>query len=229
MNLNTKTNKVAIITVPIVLITLFTLTFLVMEKTPILITAYVVAILSSILFFVGNLYFIGVKSGYPWVAAIPLTMWRYIVTATLLSGVFVIGERFVPIFKIPYLVLIIGQIIIFVFFFVMLTLMHTGKEYISEVDKKAYEKRQFIKGLSVDLASIIESVPDASKQDIQTVIDAVRYCDPMSSEAVAAIESDILDNVKYLGQQTDTQQISTLCVTLLKQIKDRENRVRAMK
>ena len=229
MNLNNRTNKTTAVVVTVVLIILFTLTFFVLPQTPILITAYVVAIIGSILFCVGNLYFISGKSGYPWVAAIPMALWRYIIIATLLSGVFVIGERFVPSFKLPVLVLIIGQVIVFAFFFVMLLLMHTGKQYIEEVDKKVAIKRQFIKDLGVDLMSIKENAPNEVKKHIQTVIDAVRYSDPMSNDSLVAIENDIQDNVTRLGHQTDLDQIRELCITIVRQLKDRNNRVRAMK
>ena len=229
MNLNTKVNKTTAIVVPIVLVILYTLAFFVLETTPITTTAYVVGIIGSLLFCFGNLYFLNVKSGYPWISAIPMTLWRYIITSTLLSGVFVIGEKMVLTFSIPYIVLIIGHVIIFVFFFVMLMLMHTGKEYIESVDKKVAVKRQFIKGLGNDLAMIKENVPDEVKKDIQTVIDAVRYSDPMSVDAVAAIEEDIQDNVTRLAKQTDPDQIRDLCIQLVRQIKNRNNRIRAEK
>lgn len=229
MNLNTKINKATAIITSIVFLVLYTLAFFVMERTPITIAAYVVGVLAAILFFAGNNYFIESKTGYPWVAAIPMTLWRYIITSTLLSGVFVIGEKLIPTFNIPTMVLIIGHVIIFAFFFTMLMLMNTGKEYIENVDQKVAVKRQFIKELSNDLASIMENAPNEVKKDIQTVIDAVRYSDPMSSEGVVAIENDIQDNVTRLSLQTDTEQIRELCITLVRQIKDRNNRVRNMK
>ena len=49
-----------------------------------------------------------------------------------------------------------------------------------------------------DLTSIKQNAPDEVKKDIQNVIDAVRYSDPMSSNAVAAIENEIKDNVERL-------------------------------
>lgn len=229
MDLNTKINKTTAVVVPAVLVILYTIAFLVLEKTPITITAYVVGIIGSVLFFIGNLYFINVKSGYPWISAIPMTLWRYIITSALLSAVFVIGEKFALTFTIPYIVLIIGQVIVFAFFFVMLMLMHTGKEYIESVDKKVAVKRQFIKELGNELAMIKENAPDEVKKDIQAVIDAVRYSDPMSVDAVAAIENDIQDNVTRLAGMTDAGQIRELCVLIVRQIKDRNNRIRAEK
>lgn len=229
MNLNTKVNKATAIVVPIVLVVLYTLAFFVLDKTPITTTAYVVGIIGSVLFSLGNLYFINAKTGYPWVSAIPMTLWRYVITSALLSAVFVIGEKFAVTFSIPFIVLIIGHVIIFAFYLVMLMLMHTGKKYIENVDRKVEVKRQFIKELSNDLALIKDNAPDEVKKDIQTVIDAVRYSDPMSVDAVAAIENDIQDNVTRLSGLTDVNQIRELCILLVRQIKDRNNRIRAMK
>lgn len=229
MNLNNKINKATAITIPLVLFILFTLAFIILPKTSILITAYVVAVIGVIFFCLGNLYFISAKGGYPWVAAIPMTLWRYIITATLLSGVFIIGENFVPNFKLSPIVLIIGHVLVFAFFFVMLMLMHTGKEYVEEVDKKIAVKRQFIKELTNDLMSMKENTPDTVKKDVQTVIDAVRYSDPMSHESLTMLENDIQDNVIRLGQQTDPEQISLLCATLVRQLKDRNAKTKALK
>ena len=47
--------------------------------------------------------------------------------------------------------------------------------------------------------------------------------------AVAAIENDIQDNVTRLAGMTDAGQIRELCVLIVRQIKDRNNRIRAMK
>lgn len=229
MNLNTKINKATAITIPVVLFVLFTLAFIVLPRTSILVTAYIVAIIGCVFICLGNMYFINTKGGYPWVAAIPMTLWRYIITSTLLSGVFVIGENFVPNFKLSPLVLIIGHVLVFAFFFVMLMLMHTGKEYIEKVDNKIKVKRQFIKELSNDLMLIKENAPDAVKKDIQTVIDVVRYSDPMSHESLFTLENDIQDNVTRLGQQKDPEQISSLCITLVRQVKDRNAKTKVLK
>jgi hypothetical protein len=229
MDLNTRINKTTAIVVPVLLIVLFTGAFFALPRTSIMITAYAAGIIAAGLFACGNLYFIGAKSGYPWLAAIPMTLWRYLITSTLLSAVFVIAEYVVPSFKIPVFVLIAGHIVVFAFFLVMLLLMHTGKAYIEDVDKKVEAKRQFLKELGADLMAAKENAPAETGKDIQAVIDAVRYSDPMSHESLAALEADIQDNATRLGQQTGPEQIRELCVTLIRQIKDRNNRVKALK
>jgi len=229
MNLNTRINKTTAVTVPVVLVVLFTLAFLVTGKTPITSTAYAVGLAGSVLFCAGNLFFIGARAGYPWIAAIPMTLWRYIIISTLLSGVFVIGEKLLPAFHIPVLVMLIGHIAVFAFFFVMLLLMHTGQEYIAQVDQNVAVKRRFIKELSNDLLLIKENAPQVAKKDIQMIIEAVRFSDPMSNDTVSALENDITDNVARLRLHKEEKQISALCVEILKQVKERNNLVRAAK
>jgi hypothetical protein len=170
-------------------------------------TAYIVGIICAVLFCVGNLYFIGVKNGYPWVAAIPMTLWRYIITSTLLSAVFVIGDNFILTFAIPVIILIIGHILVFAFYFVMLLLLHTGQSYIDETDKKVAVKRQFIKELNTALTIIRDSASEGVKKDIQAVIDAVKFSDPMSHESLSPVEDDIRDVAARLGQLTEPEQI----------------------
>ncbi len=227
MNLNTKINKVTAIVIPAVLAVLFTLLLFVLPRTPILITAYVAGFFGAALFAAGNLYFIGVKKGYPWIAAIPITLIRYIIVSTLLSAVFVILDNLDV--EINALWLIIAHIAVLAIFFVTLLLLHTGKEYIEELEQKVASERQFIKELNADLATIRLNAPVDTQKDIQNVIDAVRYSDPMSHESLAELEGEIHKNVIMLGKLTGSEQIRTICATLIIQIKDRNNRTRALK
>jgi hypothetical protein len=262
MNLNNETNKKTIFAVSAIIIVLYTLAFFIVRTTPVFITAYIFAIIGVALLCYGNLYFVRLRSGYPWAAAVPLTMWRYLITSTLLSAVFVIIEniipdflqRFHPALRIPLPIFIIAHLVVLAFYFVMLILMKTGKEHIERVDEKVAVKRLFIQELQVELSSIKENVPVELKKDIQSVIDAVRYSDPMSNEAVAALEDDIQTNVIRMGQIANhlnnsvrpiggnnsndgggsvrterVDDIRELCVVIQKMIKDRNNRVKMYK
>ncbi len=229
MNLNTKINKVTAVAIPAVLAVLFTLLLFILPRTPVLITAYVAGLIGAALFAAGNLYFIGVKKGYPWIAAIPITLIRYIITSTLLSAVFVLVDNVVEDLQISALWLIIAHIAVLAVFFVLLLLLHTGKEYIQEIEQKVASERQFIKELNAELATIRLNAPADTQKDIQNVIDTVRYSDPMSHESLTELEGEIQKNVIMLGRLTGSEQIRAICGTLIVQIKDRNNRTRALK
>jgi hypothetical protein len=72
-------------------------------------------------------------------------------------------------------------------------------------------------------------------KDIQPVADALRFSDPMSHPSLESYENDIKDSLVRLEQAVsekdaeNAEKISALCVTLLRQIKDRNNRVKLVK
>jgi hypothetical protein len=232
MNLNNRVNKSAAALVSAVIFILYTIAFTALEKTPTLIVAYVFGAAGALTFFVGNLYFISAKSGYPWVAALPMTLWRYVITATLLSLVFVIAERTVPGYGLPYFVPLAGHILVLAFYFITLTLLHTGNKYIQEVDVSVAQKTDFIRGLTTEVMEIKRKAPAETARDVAALADAVRYSDPMSHFDVEALESDIQTGIERLrdavarGDVADIQKISADTTAL---VKDRAERVRALK
>jgi hypothetical protein len=167
------------------------------------------------------------EKSYPWIAAIPITLLRYIVISTLLSAAFVACDNLA--FKIPALALVIAHVAVFAVFFFLLLLVRTGKEYIEEIGRKIATERRFIKDLGVELKEIQLNAPREAQKELQTVIDAVRYSDPISAESLATLEKEIQDTVTLLRQLEGLEQIRAICDTLLFQIKDRNSRVLAMK
>jgi hypothetical protein len=87
------------------------------------------------------------------------------------------------------------------------------------------------KSLIVDVDAIAQSTPEFSK-DIKPVIDAIKYSDPMSNSQLAEYEDAIKDSIIRLNQaaaEKEADRVSELCVTLQRQIKDRNNRVKLLK
>jgi len=65
-------------------------------------------------------------------------------------------------------------------------------EIVSDIDKKVKTKTFFIKSLTVDAESLMaKAKSETVKNECKKVYEAVRYSDPMSSEALATIESEI--------------------------------------
>ena len=100
MDLNTKINKTTAVVVPAVLVILYTIAFLVL-KTPL--PQCIGGHYGSVLFFIGNLYFINVKSDIPG-SALPMT-WRRYIQHPHYRRPSVSALTFIP-----YIVLIIGQV-----------------------------------------------------------------------------------------------------------------------
>lgn len=65
-------------------------------------------------------------------------------------------------------------------------------DIVSSIDEKAKESTFFIKSLTVDAESLMSRAKSETiKAECKKVYDAVRYSDPMSSNALASIESEI--------------------------------------
>ena len=117
------------------------------------------------------------------------------------------------------------------YFAIRLIMMKSGKEIIEQREAYVQEKTSSLQSLRVDLSAILEKMPESARE-LQSVLDAIRYSDPMSHASLLPYENGIKENVARLelaAGKKDTEEISSLCVALLRQIKDRNNRVKMMK
>ncbi|GHS93212.1 hypothetical protein AGMMS50276_03020 [Synergistales bacterium] len=224
---NHKTHITLIVLVMAAVASLF---FLVAEVTALFLIAYGFALLGIAGFWWGNMYLVDNIKSYPWIAAFPASILQYLTTEVIFSAVFVLSEQ-LSLFRLPPTWFFLIHAILLAFFVIRLIMLKSGKEIIEQRGKEVREKVQAISFLSADLSAILKKAPEKAK-DIQPVIDAIRYSDPMSHPSLAPFENDIKDSVVSLeraAEQNDGEKISSLCVTLLRQIKDRNNRVKMMK
>jgi hypothetical protein len=232
MNLNNKLNKTTALAVPLVILVLYTLALLVFPKSSTVIVCYVFGLLSAILFGAGNLYFVKSKTGYPWVAAIPLTIGRYVVTVALVSLLFSLASSLIPQYGLSPVIPAIVHIIVLAFYFVTLLLLHTGTQYIDQVDVQAAQDTSFMRSLKVELSDLRrKATPDTAKE-MQKLVDLVQYSDPVSHAMVASLEKEMAQNVRKLRSaiaDNQTEVAVQLCTLLTDQVQERANKVRAMK
>jgi hypothetical protein len=232
MNLNNKLNKTTALAVPLVILVLYTLAFLAFPKSSTVIVCYVFGLLSAILFGAGNLYFVQSKTGYPWVASIPMTIGRYVVTVALVSLLFSLASSLIPQYGLSPVIPAIVHIIVLAFYFVTLLLLHTGTQYIDQVDIQASQDTSFIRSLKVELADLCRKATPATAKEMQKLVDLVQYSDPVSHAMVASLEQEMAQNVgKLRSAIADNQSgvVTELCTLLIDQVQERANKVRAMK
>ena len=75
----------------------------------------------------------------------------------------------------------------------------TGREEINRVEEKVEKKVFYIKSLQVDIELLAESENDPDiKAELLKLADKIRFSDPMSSDALAKIETEILEKVSEL-------------------------------
>ncbi|MCL2018152.1 MAG: hypothetical protein FWG70_00195 [Oscillospiraceae bacterium] len=225
-----QNKKPLIIAIALIMVVTASAFFLVVKVTPLFITAYIITLIGIAMLCFGNLYLLTAAKSYPWVAAIPVTIWRYLMTQLTVSAIFVIRENiFDSSISIAWFILI--HIVLLSFFSVLLILQKGGKDIIEDVDEKVQEKYIDFRSIQLDVESVKERVPNQA-EEIKAVADALRYSTPLCHASVVPLEDKIKDSVVMLEQaadNNDTEKISELCVTLLRYIKDRNNKVKLIK
>jgi hypothetical protein len=231
MSTNVGGNKKYATIIALILAAVASLFFLVVrEITPLFLIAYAFALIGIGSFWFSSVYLFDNMDGYPWIAAFPAMLLRYLAVEVFFSAVFVILEQ-TSVFRLPSVWFLVIHAIIAAYVGVHLVMLKGGKEHIEQAGAKIREKTFEWSSLSADVSAILEQMPEAER-DIRPVADALRYSDPMSHPALASYEDAIKESIVQLERAVsdkDAEKISALCVTLLRQIKDRNNRVKLMK
>ena len=112
---------------------------------------------------------------------------------------FVFGALCMLISPLPYWVGIILCAAAFAFNVITVVKAYAAIGFISTVDDKIKTQTFFIKSLTVDAESLMERAEsEAMKAECKKVYEAVSYSDPMSSDALAYIESEITNKFAKL-------------------------------
>lgn len=104
-------------------------------------------------------------------------------------------------------------------------------EAVSETHEKVKAQTQFIKLLTVDAETLLgkAKTPDA-KITTKKVYEALRYSDPMSSEALGEIEAELAEKFRALeAAVTADQGVTEAAESLLETLADRNRKCKAMK
>lgn len=137
-------------------------------------------------------------------------------TGLILS--FVFGGLCMIISPLPYWVGIILCAIVLAFNIIAVVKASAAVNIVSEIDDKIKTKTFFIKSLTVDAESLISRAKSENiKAECKKVYEAVRYSDPMSSAALAPIESDITIKFSKLSEAVVSED-SEVAVTLADEI-----------
>ncbi|MDR1622912.1 MAG: hypothetical protein LBS00_11110 [Synergistaceae bacterium] len=224
-------HKIRITLIALIMTAVVSLLFLVIRETTTLFwIAYGFALLGIAAFWWSGMSLAGNVESYPWGMAVPATVCRYLCIEVIFSAVFVLLEQ-ASLFRFPATWFFLIHAVILAFFGIRLVLLRGGGEIIERRGQEVRENVGSLSFLRADVSAILEKTPGMARE-IQPVADALRYSDPMSRPSLAPYENAIKDSVIQLEQaasQNDEEKISSLCVTLLRQIKDRNNRLKLVK
>ena len=199
--------------------------FLVVTITPLYVVAYFIALFGIWCSLLGKLYMISQARNFPWFAAFPITVYRYLFSQLILSAVFVIAEQTAG-FSIPLGWFIFMHIVLAAFFAIILLVMNKGKGIIETRGAEVKQKVATLRLMQADVESLMRSLPE-HEQDLKRVAEALRYSDPMSHSSLAIYEEQIERAI--LEMQNGGENIPAQCERLLRQIADRNARGKVLK
>lgn len=94
----------------------------------------------------------------------------------------------------------------------------TGREEINRVEEKVKSKVLYIKSLQVDVEMLAETESDPTiKAELTKLAEKIRFSDPVSSNALAEIESEIVNKIKEIEASKDKLAIIAVTTALVEE------------
>lgn len=124
----------------------------------------------------------------------------------------VVGTLCMSIIQFPVWLGVILCLLVLGFGVITLVMAQAAASTVEGVDQKIKVKTFFIKSLTVDMDSLIAHCATQELKDaVKEVYEAVRYSDPMSDDALAGVESQIMLKVSELAEGVESANLDTVC------------------
>ena len=134
---------------------------------------------------------------------------------------------------VPYWIAIIICAVILVLNILAVLKATVAIEAVSSIDEKIKTKTFFIKSLTADAESLMmRTSDDAIKAECRKVAEALRYSDPMSSDALSSVESQItiaFSNLSEAVSAGDKEKVVSHSKEVLILIDDRNRKCKLLK
>jgi hypothetical protein len=230
MGMDTRNNRGAILVIAMLMAVTATSAFFFVPVTVTFLIGYIFTLIAIGMFCAGNIYLISGRKSYPWFVVFPATIWRYLITQLTLSAVFILRENIALGGAFPVGLFFAAHIVIFVFFTIFLLLMYSGKEIIERKAAEVKQKVSVLRMMQADAEALKREYPQ-HEAPLKRVAEALRYSDPMSSPALAPYEEQIQRSIMEMQGMdgNDPANIPALCEKVIRQIEDRNARVKLMK
>lgn len=131
-------------------------------------------------------------------------------------------------YEIPAWILAIVEVFLLAFFFISLIARVVYKDTINKIDAKEY-KESFIKELRIEMQSLYDSVKNENvKRILNSLVELVRYADPVSNKEVEAVEDEIVNKVTELKCEIENEEKALVLISsIINLIKERTSRLKA--
>lgn len=135
--------------------------------------------------------------------------------------------------NLPYWIGIIVCLVVLGFNAIAIIKASAVAETVAKIDEKIKAQTSFIRLLTVDAENLVNCAKsDAAKAECKKVYEAVRYSDPMSSEALSVTEAGItakFDELTAAVTAADDAKISEIADEVVLLVKERNNKCKVLK
>ena len=218
MKLKLKDPKYSVLLIGLILAAVATLLFIVIPASPNLTVSYVFCLL-GIALMLGSYLFADSRN----VAASYALIWqagRFLPISLVLSVTVLVLER-IGIFTLPVIWHVVLQILPLAFVAIRLVQVSGGVAYVDQVEEKVDTKRNEWVAWTNQLNVLAAAEGDAqAKRAIQKAVEAMRYADPLGTEASRAVEDRIAETIERI-QVKDSAARRELCEQLVLLIGER--------
>lgn len=133
----------------------------------------------------------------------------------------------------PFWLGVVICLLVFGFYVISIVKAKAAGQMVGEIDDKVKEQTVFIKSLTADSQSLIAYAKnDKTKAMCEKVYEAIRYSDPMSSDALSSVETEITlrfnDFSKMVKEEND-EGLEKLCEDIIVLINDRNQKCKLFK
>ena len=149
-----------------------------------------------------------------------------------LIATLIVGGIFMAVKPLPYWLGIIICAVILGFTAIAVIKADVASELVGGIDEKIKEKTLFIKALTIDADALVKCASNDLKKEALTVYDAIRYSDPMSSDALISIENQIKNDFIEFSEAIHTEDVDLATETakgLLELINSRNQQCKLLK
>lgn len=155
------------------------------------------------------------------------------VSYTGLGSSFAFGALCMKLPFLPYWVGVVGCVIILASVAMAVGKAVIASDAVENIDKKIKEQTQFVRLATVDALNIMNRAKsDAVRAEGRKVYEAIRYSDPMSSDALSVEEAKItvkLNELSAAVNENDLEKTAALSEELVLLVSERNNKCKVLK
>ena len=146
---------------------------------------------------------------------------------------FMVGSLCMVVPMIPYWVGIVVSMLVLAITAIAVINASVAAESVEKIDTKIKTQTFFIKSLTVDAEGLIaRATTDEIKAECKKVFEAIRYSDPMSSDALSACESQI--SIRFAGlsdavKENDVEAVKSFAKEVLILLDERNKKCKLFK